>query len=636
VAAVQRIAEKKQGDAAWSRANAGTALGIGSRLRTGKRSKADIRFTDASLLRLGQLSSVEFRAPVGNAPADVALTGGQVLYAALKPGRVIAGAAAAEIKGSVALVRLNTDESVDAELFIGATDIGNGKGQVVSLKPGQGVTVFKDGRFSRIRTASPRAYSRGGGLSELFQAPTIGPFTGSTSEIPVRTSPERTVTGTYTGVSRGPDGLIDLSNPALPTGRMSPFGDFPDSLPPLPGTGLPVISSSSGLLAQSRNTLRTQTLISPRTSLSSGFVPRGVAFDGVQLGGPTLDSSSLSETYDRPEKALYRLAQAPRSTAPSDVPRVVNTAHTLADKSALDTAAAQRHLDEIDRNQGKVSGVDGALLGVLADGGTALYGGQLHGFMGTGKFLVDVSVQPLRLRRTNQPSSDYSAFNSANVRYRDAWGEIQAGRQRFVSGPTQVTLFGSLVRQGSREIMDAVRVAPRVGKGVTLEAAYLIDAYPRNLPYRIAGRQRGFYARAATERRFGNFGVNLLNYRGLNTSTGATVDFALPLVRDKVELYGEAGRDVFRRRMTTVGLAFPALFDSAGVDLAVEYANVGSSSRAIAPPRELAVRAYKRVGNNVDMLATLSRFSGTVRDTSLVVGVSIGARLVGNGNSYSQ
>lgn len=645
VAAVQRIAEKKDGAAVWKRANSGAALGVDSRLRTGKRSKADVRFTDGSLLRLGQLSSVEFKSAKG-----VTLTGGQLLYAALKPGRVLAGVAAAEIKGSVALIRLNADNSVDAELFLGATDITTDKG-TIQLKPGQGVTTFPDGTFSRIRTASPRAYSRTGLLSELLEAPATGPFTGSSAQIPVRTAPERTAIEAYGGIVRGPQGLSDFSNPTLDA-RRSPFGPFPTPFPPLPRShriGSHQMSARRDF-AMSDETSRAQTRISSATiGKPSSISPRGTAFDGTFFQG-----SPIAGWMGGPTRALepaaspVLLAQVPAANAEANaeigagesgaVARAVDAASDLglSDADALDTAAAMRHLEEIDRAQGQVSGVDAAILGVLADGGTALYGGQLHGFVGRGKFLADVSLRPLRLRRSGEATKDYSAFNSANVRYRDSWGEIQAGRQRFVAGPTQATLFGSLVRQGSREIMDAVRIAPRLKDGLSFEAAYLFDAYPRNLPYRIGGRQQGFYARAALERRFGNVGVNLLNYRGLNTSTGATLDFTFPLVRDKIEFYGEAGRDVFRRRLTTVGLAFPALFDSADIDLAIEYSDLGSSRRAAAPPSELAVRAYKRVGNNVDILTTVSRFSGAVRDTSIVIGISVGARLVGQGNRYSQ
>ncbi|HEX8552541.1 MAG TPA: FecR domain-containing protein [Abditibacteriaceae bacterium] len=605
VAKIQRIAEMKNGDAAWKRAGVGTALAVQNRVRTGKRSKADIKFSDGSLLRLGQLSSVEFRSAKG-----VTLTGGQLLFAALKPGRVLAGNAAAEIKGSVAVIRLNPDNSVDAELFLGATDIVTEKG-TVSLKPGQGITAFPDGTFSRIRAASPRAYLRGAASSELLDEPNDAPFTGSAAQIPTRTAPERTATETYQGLGRGPAIIDNYANPfVLPKSR-SPFDrPFPDPLPPLPDSD----STANNIrIARTRSSQVTQR---HRPALENNFL------------------GALPALVLAPRPSM-RLAQIPAATE-AGVPRALDAANDAAnpENDDLDIAAAQKHLEEIERGDGQASGVDAALIGVLGDGGTALYGGQLHGYLTRGKFLFDATIQPLRLRNPGGGTQDYSAVSSAHVLYRDSWGDVQLGRQRFAAGPTQATLFGSLVRQGSREVMDALRIKPRLKPGFTAEAAYLIDAYPRNLPYRVSGRQEGLYGRAGVQRSFGNFAVNALSYRDANTSTGVTLDFAVPLVRNEVELYGEFGRDVFKRRLTTVGLAFPVLYDRAGIDFALEYARLGSSSRTPRPPSELAARVYKRIGNNVNVVASLSRFSGAVRDTSLVVGVSVGARLTGGG-SYS-
>src|SRR5690606_21342440 len=107
-----------------------------------------------SLLRLGQLSSVEFRSSKG-----VTLVGGQLLYVALKPGRVLAGAAAAEIKGSSLALRHNPDGTVDAELISGAVTISSALGSV-DLKPGQGVSVLSDGKITPVRVASPSEYLR--------------------------------------------------------------------------------------------------------------------------------------------------------------------------------------------------------------------------------------------------------------------------------------------------------------------------------------------------------------------------------------------------------------------------------------------------------------------------------------------
>lgn len=142
VAAIQRITEKRSGETTWKPAKVGAPLKTDDAFRTGKRSKADIKFKDGSLLRLGQLSSVEFRSSKG-----VTLVGGQLLYVALKPGRVLAGTAAAEIKGSTLAIRRNPDGSVDAELISGAVTITSPLGSV-DLKPGQGVSVMADGKIS--------------------------------------------------------------------------------------------------------------------------------------------------------------------------------------------------------------------------------------------------------------------------------------------------------------------------------------------------------------------------------------------------------------------------------------------------------------------------------------------------------
>ncbi|RYG54734.1 hypothetical protein EON80_31525, partial [bacterium] len=100
---VQRTVEKQADQAPkWAPAKAGTTLVEGEMLRTGKRSKSDIRFSDKSLLRLGQLSSVEIRAG-----REMRLVKGQLLFSALSPARILAGSAAAAIKGTVPLIRVS-------------------------------------------------------------------------------------------------------------------------------------------------------------------------------------------------------------------------------------------------------------------------------------------------------------------------------------------------------------------------------------------------------------------------------------------------------------------------------------------------------------------------------------------------
>lgn len=95
VTQVERDVQKKAAGAARFRSvRVGDALRIGDALRTGKRSKVDLKFSDGSWLRLGQLSLVQI-----SSAKEARLVGGSVLFSKLKPGRVVAGAAAAKIKG---------------------------------------------------------------------------------------------------------------------------------------------------------------------------------------------------------------------------------------------------------------------------------------------------------------------------------------------------------------------------------------------------------------------------------------------------------------------------------------------------------------------------------------------------------
>ena len=80
---VQQKVEVSSGKGASFRAiTQGASIGRGSVVRTGRRSKADVKFSDGSLVRLGQLSSIEVRGP-----RNVQVGSGQALISWLSPGQ---------------------------------------------------------------------------------------------------------------------------------------------------------------------------------------------------------------------------------------------------------------------------------------------------------------------------------------------------------------------------------------------------------------------------------------------------------------------------------------------------------------------------------------------------------------------
>jgi hypothetical protein len=181
-----------------------------------------------------------------------------------------------------------------------------------------------------------------------------------------------------------------------------------------------------------------------------------------------------------------------------------------------------------------------------------------------------------------------------------------------------------MIRQGGREIIDGIRFTPYLTDKDRVEVSYLYDAFVRDLPYNVSGRQKGFYGRYTRQESFGNFGLNLLKYTNssVDDTVGATVDFAFPVIRNQVEFYGEAGRDPFHRDLTSAGIYLPGLYQKTGFDVYLEWAKLKDSSVAAGAPNEYAVKVYKRINKYADALVTASHFKGG--DSNLILGVSIG------------
>ena len=290
--------------------------------------------------------------------------------------------------------------------------------------------------------------------------------------------------------------------------------------------------------------------------------------------------------------------------------------------NGFDSPRAQQRLDTLSGAGGQSSGFEARALGILGDGGTTAYGARIRAFAARGNYLIEGAVQPLKVRADDQ-TFDLSAVTDLSLTYRSPQIEVQAGRQRFLGGPTQATLNGSLVRQGGREIMDALRIAKPFGSA-RLEAAYLLDAYPRNLPFRVSGLQQGFYARYSQQKR-ANVGVNVIKYFDLGNSSklGASLDFAVPIAKG-VDFYGEGGIDTFGRGLGSLGLSFPGFYARTDFDVYLEAAYLGSSNNAPRPPAEFTLRAYRSLNENLDLVGSVSRFSNG--DTAALVGVSVGSK----------
>ena len=721
VAVAQHITERKVGDANWTRAGKGTGLNANNRFRTGKRSKADLKFGDGSLIRLGQLSLLELRGA-----KNVRLVGGQLLFSMLKGGRVLAGSAAAAIKGSVGVIEVRDDNTALFTLYSGAMDVET-PNEIVAVAPGTQVTVLPDGTISPARRVPILLYAsldgRGNLHPELSHAPVDAPFVGSephelTMYDPTRIALDAGIDFDHLGQATGPTlgfsplnsqnafprivpqvaPILNFYNPfgTPPVVLNTPAGTFSGTFgngtytvtqvngatvnfPTLAFPGFPPGQNFTGtfngnyvLAAPGQNAGQTVTFTQNTGAVSTLITfadptARLAGFSYTSSNGTTQTGAFnpaigpfarrapllANRTYDARAAAptvvlngnsgvsfssggsptfflqrsfgkKTRVAQLEETPKLPDAP-AVEPAEESDDEPPIDLnlAAAYKHIEDTSTNKGRGRQGDFTVSGAYTDGGANVISAYLHGAATQDRLFLEGTLRPLRAEANNN-SRDLSTISDLNLTLRDWRGEVQVGRQRFLRGPAQITLFGSLVRQGGREVMDAIRVAPDLGSRQKLEFAYLYDAFPRHLPYDIGGSQGGFYGRYSTHQHAGNFGLNLLRYNNspVNTTIGYSLDFGVPIKRDEIELYGEIGRDTFRRRMTTVGLSFPGLYDRTDYDVYLEYSDLGNGS-APTPPAELAARVYKRINDNLSGVVAVSRFSGF--DTKFTLGLAYGA-----------
>jgi hypothetical protein len=155
---------------------------------------------------------------------------------------------------------------------------------------------------------------------------------------------------------------------------------------------------------------------------------------------------------------------------------------------------------------------------------------------------------------------------SAYVTFRGGYGDVRVGRQRFLDGPVINSNQGTLLEF---DRADAIRWTSAPHNGTTFSVAYLYDMAPLVKGF----RQSGLFGRVQAQSEDGVFGVNMLTVNGERGQFGGSVDVAVPLIRRRVDLYGEVGQDPFDNLIYTVGLYFPCLYQDYDTDLFLEYAH---------------------------------------------------------------
>ncbi len=140
----ENVVEAHLGRAGWKAAGIGLSLALRDRLRTGEFSRAAMRFTDLSMLRVDELTTIEISPPVG--------TGGQHTLDVNRGGtyffsrdraqeiQIRTPAANGALRGTEFELRVASDGRTRLTMFDGEVDLGNAHGRIL-LRSGEQADV---------------------------------------------------------------------------------------------------------------------------------------------------------------------------------------------------------------------------------------------------------------------------------------------------------------------------------------------------------------------------------------------------------------------------------------------------------------------------------------------------------------
>ena len=134
----------RKGEATWSPGQTNQALQLGDRLRTGLRSRATVRWSDLSVLRVKEVTTIEIQPPAKSAdkPQLELKSGATYLFSREKPTEIQfrTPVASGAIRGTEFNLAVGEDGATVVSLLNGEVELANAQGSA-TLKSGEQVTV---------------------------------------------------------------------------------------------------------------------------------------------------------------------------------------------------------------------------------------------------------------------------------------------------------------------------------------------------------------------------------------------------------------------------------------------------------------------------------------------------------------
>jgi hypothetical protein len=559
----------------WQDARLGAPLEEGDRLRTGRRSKAGMRFRDGSAVRVDELSEVVVR----GGTRDATVNRGALYGSYRGPGTVSGGYAVAAVKGTQFEFRTR-GKATRVRCYTGVVYVGEAGADVRAgaADGGTGDTLVDDALIGQTRPWVGTTLRLMSG-PDAGQQRTITGFDAATGVVtvdrpfahPAGPGVDYLLTTradlTVVVLNPGTETTVREGQPPSPPRRAFPLAfaggeEHPWFEELVEGRSVNVYPGSLQHTEDQQTAWVLDEAIEKTGGLQEGFgdvnvlrqkparqqPPGGGAeiIIGVpsQPTGPTGPTDQVPAPIRSPGLSAVRSARGSQLAAsgegtptspPNREPRGTSRSGATWDVEPYSFAADE---GETVGGQARLRGISGRLL--------AEVGGRFADFAG----------------------NDESDLTEALLLYRSGrWGDLKAGRQHLFVGPTNNSELGTLM--GFNTADAAVWSAP-AGSRLGWSVGYLADSAPLQ-----GDGFSGWYGRGQGALGGGLWGVTLLTANRAGGGLGATADLSLPLLRDRLDAYVEAGRDPFDHDLVTGGFYFPGLFQRTGVDTFLEYQSRG-------------------------------------------------------------
>ncbi len=585
---------------AWMPAKHGQGILTGYGVQTLKRSKAELKFKDGSILRLNERTEVAIH--------DVAemrkihLQQGAVWVHVAKGANtsVETPSCTATARGTTFVVVLLPNGRVRVVVFDGVVEVAVG-GQTVTLHGGQSTETTGGGEA-------------GGGSVRPGDVETLGQ-----ADMPVELG--GTVIGWWEDVPSTAGLAVTSGTDVVDDLRRSGVAEEPlsASAPTHPPFYIPDAAARNDFLAVANHAVvhSVEAIMQADGITLAEFRQRDGHLTLSHWGMPPGDLAHFESL------GITTLDQAIEAILVNGGAITVDVRGRQAQFQPGASTISQSSLRLLDRTESSIAVLAAGLgLGLIADWGDLTvsaprFGALFYGFSGHPGFLggrgeargvigrTRYTVEANALKFTNGPASDWATrVGSVAVVEHNLTDSLVAfaGRKRYYHGPV---FQNQVATQLIADRYSGVGLRWRHDR-LSLEGAWLYDSNGV-----AAGAQRGALLTAAYRAGGGVFGLHLLEAGGVRDGHGRTLSVAYPLLPNRLETYGEVGTGVDDATLQTYGLYFPSLYQRFDVDLFLEYGHheqLGEAFSAV---------AVKPVNDDGELRAYVTR-----QDSAWVVGAA--------------